>query len=259
MNVPTGATASKHAPSKALEGLPESPSLSSKPTVVTSYWTIERPATSVYAWLKAHRPGPGLSGGGTGSTSIRSTTLSRFLSYSSSARPASIAVGDLYLAVVATGRTSSAIGAYALALAQPARPTAEIVPTGSLRKVVVGWSLARGGTPVLKVLTGARAVKLAREFNALRVDTSGPQPCPLMPTAYGDVVATFTAGAHSWKVDVSACSVIRVTRDGHQLPALAFGTPFLNDLRHYAGHLPWSGPPRSPRGAIPLEQHSARH
>ncbi|MDX6308933.1 MAG: hypothetical protein QOI06_1979 [Nocardioidaceae bacterium] len=259
VNVPAGAAVSRHAPSKALEGPPESPVLIRKPTVVTRYWTVDRPAASVYAWLKGHGPGPGLSGGGTGRTFGGSPTLSRFLAYSPSSRPASIAAGDLYLVVLANGPTSSAIGAYALTLAQPPRPAAETVPTGSLSKAVVGWSLARGGTPVVKVLTGARAVKLAREFNALRVDTSGPHACPLMPTAYGDVVVTFTAGAHSWKVDVSACAGIGVTRDGHRLPALASRSPFLDDLRTYAGHLPMSGPPQSTRGVVPLGQHASGH
>ena len=179
------------------------------------------------------------------------------MAYRSTSLPASIAVGDIYFAVVSTGPSSSAIGAYALSLAQPARPDAEKVPL-DLGSAVIHWSLAPGGTPAVKQLTGAPARTLARDFNDLRVDVFEPTPCPLIPTRGGDIVITFTADGHRWKVDVPACPDIAVTRDGSTLPPLAFGQTFLNDLKQYVGQLPQGGPPRA-GGATPLVQSPTAH
>jgi hypothetical protein len=154
--------------------------------------------------------------------------------------------------VISTGSGRSAIAAYALSLAQPPRPDAEKVPA-DLGSAVIAWSLAPGGTPVRKELTGAAAQKLALDFNRLRVDVSPFSPCPLIPQQGGDIVVTFTADGHTWKVDVPACPDIQVKRDGKALPSLAFGQAFLNDVRKYAGHLPQSGPPRADE-VVPLGQ-----
>ncbi len=249
--MPTGAKVSAHAPSKALEHLPESPGLSETPLVLKRYWAVDSSATAVFAWLKSNAP-TGLRLDGSGFTGGPGTAAQHFVSYRAASLPRGIAVGDLYFAVVPTGPNSSAIGAYALTLAQPPRPAAENVPA-NLSSAVIGWSLAPGGTPARKELTGAAARKLARDFNALKVDTAGVRHCPMIPMVGGDVVVTFTADGHTWKVDVPACPDIGVTRDGVKLPPLAFAPGFLNDLKTYAGHLPQAGPPRG-GGVIPLVQ-----
>ncbi len=259
VEVPAGATASVHAPSKALDRLPVSPGLSGTPTVSTKFWTVDQSASSVLGWLRQHAPALDSDGSGsTGSSGGSPAVMSHFLAFRAQQPPTGIAVGDLFLVVAATGPSSSAIGAYALALAQPPRPAAEVVPL-DVTKAVVAWSLAPGGTPAEKVLTGTAAVRLAREFNALKVDTLGDVPCPMIPTRYGDVTVTFTAEGHTWKADIPACPSIRVTRDGKTLPSLAFGTTFLSDVKAYSGQLPHAGPPSAPGGATPLSTMPGGH
>ena len=134
----------------------------------------------------------------------------------------------------------------------PARPPAEIVPTAGVT-AVVGWDLAPGGTPVRKPLGAAASAALARDFNALKVRTAPPEPCPLIPRGGGSVVTvTFSAGGSTWRAIIPVCPAIAVRRDGHRLPPLDFGQPFLRDLRGYAGHLPWDGPPAGGGGVTPL-------
>jgi hypothetical protein len=257
VEVPAGAQASTHAPSKVLEHLPAVPASEKPPTVVQRFWTVDSSAKDVIAWLKAHAPAD-LRFDGSGTSSAEGTTsTAQYLAYRSSSLPRSIALGDIYLAVTATGPNSSAIGAYALSLAQPPRPAAENVPL-DVSSATIGWSLAPGGTPVRKELTGSVAQKLARDFNTLRVDVSPMSPCPLMPTRGGDIIVTFRADGHTWRVDVPACPDILVTRDGAKLPSLAFGPAFLRDVRTYVGHLPQSGPPRA-GGVIPLVQPPTQH
>jgi hypothetical protein len=141
--------------------------------------------------------------------------------------------------------------------ASRARPAAENVPL-PLSSAVIGWSLAPGGTPVRRELSGPRARKLVRDFNALRIDTAGVRHCPMIATRRSDVVINFTADGHTWTVDVPACPNIRVTRDGSRLPALDFGQPFMEDLKLYGAILPQSGRPRAGE-AIPLVQPPTTH
>lgn len=245
VRVPAGAHLSPQAPSKALAHVPESPSLTSRPTV-TKFWTVDQPAADVYAWLGRHDSGLGpvepVGALSTGDLPVDPVWPSaRYRAYEVPAPPPSIAVARLYVGVAAIGPRSSAIAAYALTLEQPPRPADEVVPVSGVR-AVVGWSLAPGGTPVRKPLTGAAAARLAKDFNALRVSTKGAVPCPMIPDGMGnDDTVTFTAGGHTWQVDIPLCPSIRVSRDGRRLPALDFGQPFLRDVLGYAGHLPWDG------------------
>jgi hypothetical protein len=231
------------------------PSLSKKPVVLKKFWTSDSPASAVLAWLKANVSG-GLHASGSGSSEGPGGASADYLAYGPTALPGSLALAELYVTVVPTGSSSSAIGAYALTLAQPPRPADEMVPL-DLSSVVIHWSLAPGGTPVQKQLTGPAAVRLARDFNSLRVDTRGVVNCPLILTRGGDILVTFTADGHTWKVDVPPCPAIRVTRDGSNLPALSFRKAFLADVKKYAGHLPESNPPRV-GGVIPLVQPATR-
>ncbi len=256
--VPASAARSARAPSKALEHLPAALSLPGMPTVVTRFWTVGSPARDVYAWLGRHDgalgPPTTVAPPASGDLPVDPVWPSaQFRTYEVSALPPSVAVGQLYVGVAAVDPGSSAIAAYAVTLAQAPspRPASEVVPTTGVR-AVVGWSLAPGGTPVRKPLTGAAAARLARDFNALRV-AKGAVPCPMIPDRIGDdVTVTFTAGGHRWQADIPVCPSIRVTRDGHRLPALDFGQPFLRDVRAYAGHLPWDGPPAGGGEVTPL-------
>jgi hypothetical protein len=250
VNVPPGSAVAGHAPSKALESLPESPSLSKTPVVLSRYWTIDQQVSDVHAWLEAHRPGGGLVASGSG---MASTPPAPYISYRVDDLPGRIGAAYVYVQAISTGPTSSAIGAWAVALRQPARPEAEVVPVHGTT-AVISWSLAIGGTPVLKKLDGAAAEQLVRAFNALRVDVGGKVFCPMIPTRYGDVLVKFQADGHTWKVDIPACPDIRVTRDGDSLPNLAFGDRFMHDVRSYTGGLPRLGPPQAPGGVIPQHQ-----
>lgn len=262
VTVPAGSQVSATAPSKALESLPESPALTKTPTVVKKFWTVPHPASDVYAWLKQHAPGGQLSSQGgeggltAGGTDAHPTT--QYLAYKQASLPASIGVGYVYVTVISTGPDSSAVAAYALALAQPPRPAAEMVPPNP-SKVVISWSLAPGGTPAEKILTGSAAAKLTKDFNAVPVETTGPVPCPMIPAGSNDVVVRFTAEGHTWKADIPACPYITVTRDGSPLPGLSFGKTFLADLKGYIGFLPQNGPIRASGGATPLTTLPSSH
>lgn len=250
--VPDGARVSAQAPTKAFDRPPEMPSLGSRPVVLSRFWDVDLPAAALRAWLRTHTPAT-LVPDGTGTTSVPSalgatTVSSSFLAYRVRALPASLATGEVYLRVEPAGPHRSALGAYALTLAQPVRPAAELVPMG-LDSAVIGWSLAPGGTPVRKTLTGAAAQQLARDFDRLPVSTAGVVHCPVQ-IGGTDVVVTFRAGGHTWRADVPSCPSIRVTRDGATLPALQFGAAFSADLERYVGREPGQAPP--PGGVIPL-------
>lgn len=259
LNVPSGATPAAQSPSKALDHLPETPSLSKTPTVVKRFWTVDKSAAAVLAWLGQHGTDTSLEGNGSGDapSTAPSQTATHYLTFKAASLPAGMAFGNVYVAVVSTGSGSAAIAAYAVTLAQPPRPAAENVPL-DLSKATIGWSLAPGGTPVLKPLTGKAAVDLARDFNALTVDTAGNLMCPLMQ-AGSEITVTFTGDGHTWKVVVPACPDIGVTRDGQKLPGLTFGKAFMDDLKSYVGRLPQSGPISADGGAIPLVQTPSGH
>ena len=70
---------------------------------------------------------------------------------------------------------------------------------------------------------------------------------------------TFTGAGHTWKVSIPACPDISVLRDGTSLPNLAFGNPFLADVKTYTGYLPHFGPPHATGGPIPLYQTPSGH
>lgn len=246
VQLPPTAQRSAQAPSKALDGLPEELALSGTPTVRTRYWTVSSSATDIFAWLGRHDGAlepdgtiGAVSSGDTPADSAWSTPTYRSYDVMS---PRSIAVARLYVGVVALDAGHSAVAAYAVTLAQPPRPDAEVVPTSGVR-AVIGWELAPGGTPARKLLSGPAAATLARDFNALRVSTKGAVPCPLIPLGTGtEVTVTFSAAGHTWRATIPVCPSIGVTRDARPLPALDFGQPFLRDVKTYAGHLPWNGP-----------------
>ncbi len=226
--------------------------------MVSRFWTVDRPVAEVYAWLGGHDGALGpvvtVAGASSGSADMPVDPVwptARYRTYEVSAAPLA-AVAQVYVGVAAIGPRTSGIAAYALTLAQPPRPVSESVPLEGVR-VVIGWSLAPGGTPVRKPLTGAEAVRLARDFDALRVSTKGAVPCPLIAEGAGnDVTLTFSAGGHIWVADIQLCPNITVTRDGRRLPALDYGQPFLRDVRSYTGHLPWDGPAAGTGPLTPL-------
>jgi hypothetical protein len=248
VRLPDGATQTAHAPTHALDRPPASPSLKGKPTVLTRFWTVDMAAPVAFAWLQQHAPQASLDGTGTSSSRGQSE---RYLGYSASRLPAAVGAASLYLAVAPTGPTTSAIGAYVVAVAQQPRPAAEVVPL-QVDRAVIGWALAPGGTPVRKELTGAAATRLARAFDALRVDSAGMVVCPMIPARYADITVTFRVRGSTWRADIPACPDIRVTRDGRTMPALAFGRPFLSLVKHYTGYLPHAGPPTAPGAVTPL-------
>lgn len=257
VSVPGDAQASTLPASKALAGLPERPSVRGTPTVVSRYWTVDSPAADVFAWLGSHDAGLGseeaVGAVATGDTPADPVGASaHYRGYTVGSLPASIAFARVYVGVAALAPGRSAVAVHVETSRQPKRPAAEVVPTTGVR-AVVGWSLAPGGTPVRKPLTGERAATLARDFNALRVATSTHVYCPMILSRGGnDVTVTFTAAGSTWQVDIPICPAIRVTRGAAPLPDLKFGQPFLRDVSAYAGHLPWDGPPAGSGGVTPL-------
>lgn len=256
VQVPAGAIASPRAPSRALARVPGWGSPASSARVARRYWAVKASAAAVYAWLGRHDSALGPA------STVRTATSgdlpidpiwpsAQYRVYQPRALPASIAVAQLYVGVAATGPGRSAIAASVVTLAQPPRPVREVVPTSGVR-ARIGWSLAAGGTPVRKTLTGSPAVALARAFDALTVRTSGAEPCPLVPEARADIIVTFAADGSTWTVDIPACPAITVTRDGRSLPALDFDRPFLDEVRAHTGYLPSDGPPAGGGDVTPL-------
>lgn len=245
--VPPGAVRQTHSPTKAVDTLPERPSLIKPPTVETRYWTVNESAAQVDAWLGTHAPRLTSSGSGASGTS---DSMVRFRSYDvrTSSLPRSIALGQLYVVVAPMGATKSAIAAFAVTLAPPTKPVAEYVSTPDT--VVVGWRLGPGGTPVRKTLTGLPAAALANEFNALPLALQNNIPCP-MQIPDNDVSLTFTSQGHTWKANVATCPGIGVTRDGQQLQTLDAAPAFLNDLKALGVRF---NSPGGPGGVTPLMQ-----
>lgn len=253
VTVPGSATVAAAAPRPVLGAPPERPGLAFHPLVVKRYWTVDRSAAETIGWLRQHRPNSTwLASDGSGGVG-RPTGVGdlSYLSYQARRLPSSMALGDVYVAVAPLGPSRAGVAAYALALRQPPRPAAEVVPVNGT-SVTLSWSLAVGGTPALKRLGPAEAASLIREFNALRVDTRGPVPCPMIPTRMSDLTITFAGGGHRVRATVPICPSIGVTRDGHHLPALALEPAFTADLHRLVPVWPGGATRSHGGGVIPL-------
>jgi hypothetical protein len=151
--------------------------------------------------------------------------------------PATIADAYLVIRVVDTGDGHSAVGGYALVLAQPVRPAAEHVPLSvdTVQLVDEKETLTSDGGVIRRFRTvhGLLARQLVLEFDGLRAEPPG-----LNYAAVGcleSITATFRAGSQRWRASYSACGPVSVTRDGHRLPDLtddkAFAKALIADSR----------------------------
>jgi hypothetical protein len=255
VHVPAGAQPATEAPAQVLDSPPQTPSFAETPVVAKRFWTVGDSAQATSTWLRQHRPAGRLDSAGSSTATRPTRSQTWFMGYRAANLPGSLAAGYLYLAVVATGPHTSAIGAYAVTLRQPQRPADERVPLQGTR-VVIHWALAVGGTPALKTLAGSAASRLVRDFDALRVDAGGTVMCPMIPSRQADITVDFTNSRRVWQATIPSCPAIKVTTktggSSTSLPPLAFGNPFLNDVKGYTGYLPQSGPVRHSGGVIPL-------
>lgn len=123
-----GANPAASAPLRLLRQAPQQPSLQGLVTRAR-YWTVGRDWQTVYQELTGAVPA-GLKNSVLGSSSGPSPQDDgQYAVEAPRSLPAGIAYAQLVLEVAPAGADSSAIGAYASAATQPARPAAEIVPS----------------------------------------------------------------------------------------------------------------------------------
>jgi hypothetical protein len=224
----SAAVSTSTAPVKRLAGAPERPLLRGLVTR-RKYWTVGESSKPAYSDLTATTPS-GFVADGTGSErGPAHDDIVRWTSYRLVDPPAGIAVGNLLVAVTPTGKSTSAIGVYALAAPQPKRPADETVPTPVHAVVVSRVPNAPGKHVVQRTLTGSRAEALVAAFNTLTVNIDGPIPCPAMPPTGHTDSATFRSGGNVWTASPS-CPGIAVVRDGKRLSELNDSTRFERDL-----------------------------
>jgi hypothetical protein len=222
----TGAQAASNAPVKQLRQPPSQPALVGLVTKAR-YWTVGRDSQDVYEELTGSVPA-GLKNVGTGSAGGPSLEDNvRYATDEPASLPTRIAYAELLLAVVPTGPDTSAIGAYAQAVAQPPRPADEVVPATA--SVIVTATNSRGVLTRSKTLPGATATQFVRDFNSLPVSSTGQTSCPASDGS--ETGATMSAGGHLWRV-ATGCgdAFVSVTRDGKQLPTLNSSGTFIADI-----------------------------
>jgi hypothetical protein len=186
------------------------------------FWTSSEPVNATFAALKAQLTGRTVSSGGP-------PRRSREVDIEQHNLPATIADADLVIRVVDTGNGHSAVGAYALVLAQPVRPAAEHVPLSvqTVQLVDVKASPLGGGvTRHRPTVGGPEARLLVLEFDALKREPPG-----LAYAVVGSleaITATFRSGGHRWQAGLS--DPVMVTLDGHPLPELTYDKAFADAL-----------------------------
>jgi hypothetical protein len=215
-----------HPPSRILRRPPASPAYAHL-MQRHRFYTVDRPWRQVYAALTATTP-VGLAADGSGSTSgPKPSDDVRYAAYRLRRLPAGLAYAELIVAVAPGHHGAADIGVYAQVVVQPKRPATEDVPA-SVDHATVAERTAKGHLVDIKTVTGARAHRLVRDFDALRVTPPGVWSCPAF-TGRQQVV-TFHFDGHTIVATSGACGFFDVTRDGHHLPSLVPDRAFTSDL-----------------------------
>lgn len=232
--VPAGAHRVTRAPSAQLRHSLAWPGAVGHVVKLSRYWVVDEPESQLRRWLAQHEPG-GTSGDSTGSSSSRGQATVSTTDFEPRQRPAGLALDSMTIATVALSPTRTAVGAFVEALAQPARPAWSVVPTSGA-SVTISWRIASGGTPALKVLTGAAATPFVRGFDALTVSTSGVHRCPMM-VAGAQVGLSFKAAGRTWTTTLTNCPPLQV-RQGSSTVQLNSGTDLYGLVAKVIGREP---------------------
>jgi hypothetical protein len=93
---------------------------------------------------------------------------------------------------------------------------------------LTGTDVVRGIRGGPRMVTGAAAERLVRDFNQLKVRPDGfVSSCP----ASGPIKrATFRSDGHAWVASVGNCDGVGVTLNGQRLATLHTSVPFSRDL-----------------------------
>jgi hypothetical protein len=184
------------------------------------WWTVDESAKQAFADLTAAAPAGYIdAGGGSASSGPKPRQRVVFETYEPNSLPHGIAYAGLSIAVTSTGKDSSAIGAYAQAVAQPPRPASENVPPGVHKATVSEVRSYKDKHPIQRTITGNRATRLVAAFDQLQVaPPSRPTPCPYYNGRTES--ASFSAHGNTWVATIGVCSEIAVVRDGKALPSL---------------------------------------
>jgi hypothetical protein len=212
--LPAGAHRVTRAPSSQLRKSPEWPGAVGPVVKLSRYWVVDEPESQVRGWLARHEP-RGTSSYSSGSSSSRGQATVSTTDYELRHRPAGLALDSMTIATVALSPSRTAVGAFVDSLAQPPRPAWSVVPTSGAT-VTIGWRIASGGTPALKVLTGAAATPFVRAFDALTVSTTGVRPCPMMVSG-SEVGFTLRAGGRKWTTTLTNCPPLQVEQGGSRV------------------------------------------
>jgi hypothetical protein len=252
----TGATSRASAPVKILAKAPQRAAYNQL-VQRASFWTVNESWQQTYAALTGTTPA-GLSSQGSGRIhGWASRDDERFAVYSAETLPTGIAYAVLLVSVAPDGHDKAAIGVYAQAVPQPARPTRETVPSSVTRAHVavrtrVGH-IVRGST-----VTGAAAATLISDFNALMVSPPGERSCP---ADFGRrELVTFHIGGDTIVATTGFCGFVDVTRNGHRLPPLSMSRQFGKDIASDLAPAPTrsGGRPKRPRSEhVPLSLRRA--
>jgi hypothetical protein len=196
------------------------------PEVVRArWWTIRKPWRVVRHRLIAHRPIKFRGRFDITTLGPRYTDASSEGHWNLWPRPLRFAHAEVEPLVAPLDRRTTGIGLYAIAVDQPPRPPAEIVPVGAHVEVTLQPKFDRPAT-VQGPVTGAEADEVISTFDHLRVSTElGPYyECPALLGGIRRI--GFTASGHTWTLDFHRCGLTDVTRDGQSLPGLQ-GMPYL--------------------------------
>jgi hypothetical protein len=235
--VPGGATRAGQSPTSTLTDPPDQPSASGL-IVRIHWWRVNESWNAVYAWISSHQS-PGLSSIGSSSSSGPALTdRERAADFAMKGLPSNVNTAQLSIAVAPLTAHTSAIGAYAIVIPQPPRQHIEIVPLTVDQVTVI--TRRTSGEPDAdqllgrRVVTGAAAQRLVRDFDALEVQPPGEQfSCPM---SFITQTAIFRSGSHVWAATSGVCIGIAVNLDGHALPTLSTSDAFSRDLRAAYGH-----------------------
>jgi hypothetical protein len=251
-----GATSSATAPVKILDKAPQQAAYDHL-VQRAKFATVEESWTKAYVDLTASTPS-GLVEQGFGRVGgPKPSDDEKYAVYTTKTLPTGIAYTALIVSVAPDGAGNAAIGVYAQAVPQPARPARETVPT-TLKHAHVAVRTRSGHLIRGNTVTGATAKQLIADFDALTVSPPGERSCP---ADFGRrEIVTFRAHGHTIVATAGFCGFVDVTRDGHRLPTLAMGTAFGKDIaKDLAPPAGKNNRPKRPRSEhVPFSVHRVR-
>jgi hypothetical protein len=251
-----GATSSATAPVKILDKAPQRAAYNQL-VQRAKFATINESWAKAYADLTASTP-TGLVEQGFGRVDgPKPSDDEKYAVYATKTLPTGIAYTALIVSVAPDGAGKAAIGVYAQAVPQPARPARESVPT-TLKHAHVAVRTRSGHLIRGNTVTAATAKQLVADFDALTVSPPGERSCP---ADFGRrEIVTFRAHGHTIVATAGFCGFVDVTRDGHRLPTLAMSAKFGKDIAKDLAPAPNGNkrPKRPGSEHVPFSVHRVR-